>query len=151
MGDISAKKIIYILGAIGIILIFLSSFFETEKIEETPQEADYCAQLEERLEKILPKISSVGKVDVMITAENHGEIILAKDFDEKNEETIILNQKGGGEDAKVIKEIYPKIHGVIVTAEGGKSDKVKKDITDAITALLDVQAHKIKVFERTIK
>ena len=87
-------------------------------------------------------------VDVMITAKNYGEIVLAESGVSDEKKTIILNQKGGGEDTKVIEEMYPEIQGVIIVAQGGKNDKVKSDLTEAVTALLGVQPHKIKVFER---
>lgn len=147
-GNISKRKAIYILGGIGILFLCMS-FFSAEKKEAVPiaqSEVDYCVQIEERLEKILPGIVNVGKVDVMVTAKNYGEIIPAENKD--NNEIIILNQKGGGEDIKIIEESYPEIQGVIIVAEGGKSDKVKNDLTEAIVALLGVEAHKIKVFER---
>ncbi len=112
---------------------------------------DYCTMLEEKLENVLPKIANVGKVEVMITAKNYGRITLAKDTDGDRTETVILNQKGGGEDGKVIEETYPAIQGVIIAAEGGNSDRVKANLTEAMVALLGVDAHRIKIFERTDK
>ncbi len=148
--DKHAKKLIYILGVLGIvILVFASSGSDEIKKEEVVlKEYDYCEKLEERLEEILPSISGVGNVDVMITAKNYGRLLLAEDENALNRQTVILNQKGGGEDTKIIEEKLPEIQGVIIAADGGKSDKVKKELTDAVTALLGVEAHKIKVFER---
>lgn len=152
LGDISKKNLIYILGAAGILLIFLSSNFGGEKTHIIIEnDFDYCSMLEEKLEEILPEISAVGKVSVMVTAKNYGKITLAKDKLGDGEQTVVLNQKGGGEDARIIEETYPAIQGVIIAAEGGKSDKVKADLTEAVTALLGVEAHKIKVFERKIR
>ena len=113
-----------------------------------PPKEDYCKELESKLESILPKIVNVGNVDVMITAKNFGELILAEDGGADGNETIILSQKGGGEDIKVIEEMYPEIQGVIIVAQGGNKSSVKSDLTEAVTALLGVDAHKIKVFER---
>lgn len=132
--------------------MFISSFSSNGKTEavQKEEETDYCTSIEERLEKILPQITNVGKVNVMVTAKNYGEIVPAKNEGDEQGEIIILNQKGGGEDIKIIEEIYPKIQGVIIVAEGGRSDKVKNDLTEAVTALLGVDAHKIKIFERTV-
>ncbi|MBQ8541031.1 MAG: hypothetical protein IJ435_06105 [Clostridia bacterium] len=150
--DIPKKNLIYILGAVGIALIFISSI-SPEKTEPTviEEDFDYCRTLEEKLEKILPEIASVGKVSVMITAKNYGRVTLAKDKAEGREQTVILNQKGGGEDAMIIEETYPSILGVIIAAEGGSNDKVKTELTEAVSALLGVDAHRIKIFERKIK
>ena len=149
-GNILNKTLIYILGGIGILLVMMPSMLHKEEkiTEEIIREADYCTQLEEKLESILSKISGVGKVNVMVTAKNFGEIVPAKNESNTEEEIIILNQKGGGEDIKIIKEFYPEIDGVIVVAQGGKSDIVKNNLTEAVTALLGVDVHKIRVFER---
>lgn len=152
LGNISKKNLVYILGILGMILIFLSSAFPEKAEPDIPQtELDYCAAMEEKLEKILPKIASVGKVDVMITAKNYGRVTLAKDKTHEKEQTVVLNKKGGGEDAMVIEETYPSILGVIIAAEGGSNDKVKSELTEAVSALLGVDAHRIKIFERKIK
>lgn len=150
--DISKKNIIYILGAVGIIFLAISALSSEKPPEEAVTEKeDYCTIIEEKLEKILPEISSVGKVDVMITAENLGEVIPAKNEGEKDNGIIVLNQKGGGEDIRIIEEISPRIQGVIIVADGGRSSRVKIDLTEAVSALLGVDTHKIKVFERKIK
>ena len=64
---------------------------------------------------------------------------------------MVLNRKGGGEDGLILEETYPAIQGVIIVAEGGHSDRVKSELTQAVSALLGVEAHRIKVFERTAK
>lgn len=151
-GKIPKKNLVYILGIIGMALIFVSSAFPEKAETDIPEtEFDYCAALEEKLEKILPQIASVGKVDVMITAKNYGRVTLAKDKTNEKEQTVVLNQKGGGEDAMVIEETYPSILGVIIAAEGGSNDKVKSELTEAVSALLGVDAHRIKIFERKRK
>lgn len=153
LGDISKRTIIYILGAVGLLLLLAGTSFDKDKgvpVEDKITENDYCKELEQRLEEILPEISGVGSVSVMITAENYGEVEFAKDQKNNNNETVVLTMKGGGEDAKIVEEKYPKIKGVIIVADGGKSDRVKNEITEAICALLGVEPHKIKVFERKL-
>lgn len=151
IGDKSRRGLIYILGAAGILILFLSSISsgnEEETAAPLPYKDDYCEELEKKLEEVLPTIKGVGKVDVMITAKNYGQIKLAENKTENNKQTVVLSQKGGGEDAKVVEEMYPEIQGVIISAEGGSSARVKAELTEAVTALLGVDAHRIKVFER---
>ena len=149
LSNISKKNLIYIIGAVGIALIFISSILpESKEMTVTEEKPDYCGMIEEKLENILPKIASVGKVDVMITAKNYGKVTLAKDKTGDSENTVVLNKKGGGEDGVITEELYPQVQGVIIVAEGGRSDRVKSDLTQAVSALLGVEAHKIKVFER---
>ncbi|MCD8048823.1 MAG: hypothetical protein LUG52_04345 [Clostridia bacterium] len=147
--DIPKKTIIYILGAVGVLLLVLPSFLESEEEETVIEEdEDYCAALEARLEELLPRIAGVGEVDVMVTAKNYGEVRLAEDEDDGKKSVVIMNEKGGGEKVEVIEEYYPEIQGVVVAAEGGKSSSIKESVTEAVSALLGIEAHKIKVFER---
>lgn len=149
IGDIPKKSLIYILGALGVLLLLIPSFWQKDEKSETVEpEADYCELLEQRLEEILPEIAGVGKVEVMVTAKNYGQLRLAKDEDGSAKKTVILNQKGGGEEPQILEEFYPEIQGIIIAADGGKSSKVKEEITEAVSALLGVNAYKIKVFER---
>ncbi|MBQ7976944.1 MAG: hypothetical protein IJ300_14765, partial [Clostridia bacterium] len=66
--DNRKKALIYLLGAVGILILFFTSISEDEP-KDTEQVAvgnyDYCKELENRLEEILPTISGVGNVDVM--------------------------------------------------------------------------------------
>lgn len=152
IGNIPRKNLIYILGVIGILLVFASSIPKSNTAPTVVEEdMDYCKKIEEKLEKILPDIASVGKVSVMVTAKNYGRITLATDKSDGVEQTVILNQKGGGENGLVLEEAYPTIQGVIIVAEGGRNDRVKEELTSAVSALLGVEAHRIKIFERKIK
>ena len=43
----------------------------------------------------------------------------------------------------------PQIEGVLVVAQGGGNARVNSDISEAIMALFDIEAHKIKVMKLT--
>ncbi len=151
-GNIADKKVIYISGIIGVLLLFVSTFAthdepEMEMVEETK---DYCTETEDKMEFILSKIEGVGKVNVMITLKNNGNITLAKDKDVNIEKTIVLSKKGGGEETQTVSEAYPEIQGVVIVADGGGNMKTKENLTLAAKALLNTDAHKIIVFERTV-
>jgi stage III sporulation protein AG len=47
----------------------------------------------------------------------------------------------------VVKEVYPKVKGVIVTAEGAGDISVRKAISEAVAAALDVPAHRICIYK----
>ena len=51
----------------------------------------------------------------------------------------------------VSKEILPEIEGVLVVAEGGDSPRIVSDISDAVKALFQVEAHRIKVVKMSSK
>lgn len=77
--------------------------------------------LEQRLETLLSRVEGVGKVEVLImTEEEKGEFY-----------------GGGGE----------KVTGVIVVAEGADNILTVGNIKEAVMALFQVEAHKIKIMK----
>ncbi len=69
---------------------------------------------------------------------------------ESGEETVY--EESGGEKAPYVsKEILPEIEGVLVVAEGGDSPRIVSDISDAVKALFQVEAHRIKVVKMSSK
>jgi stage III sporulation protein AG len=48
----------------------------------------------------------------------------------------------------VIKTLYPKVTGIVVVTEGGNDVLVRAEISQAMEALFDLPAHKIKVLKR---
>lgn len=136
---------------------------------ETPlagtEELTYEEKLEEKLADILSQVKGAGKVTVMITLESSSELILQTN-EKKNTETIHEQDGSGGvRDSSsmdyssdtvqtgsdgspyVIKEINPKVSGVLVLAQGAGSAAVKNEIYEAVEALFNLEVHKIKVLE----
>ncbi|NLY43496.1 MAG: stage III sporulation protein AG [Clostridiaceae bacterium] len=126
----------------------------------------YGEQLEKRLQDILSRIKGVGKVSVMITFESSIERIPALDISEsqtiteesdsqggsrkvtqleKENKTILLNQQGN-QQPLILKELQPKVKGVIVAAEGASDIQVKSNICEAVKTSLGIPAHKVQVF-----
>lgn len=48
----------------------------------------------------------------------------------------------------VVKEVYPQVKGVIVTAQGAGNTAVKAAISEAVSASLDVPVHRICIFKK---
>lgn len=123
---------------------------------------EYEAKLETRLEEILGQMEGVGKVRVMITLAASSKEVVEKDVssgqsysqgdnnyitdsDTDKEETTVYVDTENGSAPYVVQEIYPEIQGVLVVAEGGDNSYVNIAIVEAIQALFDVDAHKIKI------
>ena len=109
---------------------------------------------EERLADILSKIDGAGKVSVMITYCGTTSYDVA--FEKKQNSTSSENQSARSEESSVITsngsplvkgEVYPKAKGVVIIAEGAGSITVKKNITDAAAAALDIASYKICFLE----
>lgn len=128
----------------------------------------YEDQMEARVKELLSHVEGVGKVDVMIVLKSSEEKVVRVDKNtsmsatqetdssggsrkvesqEISENTILT---GGGDDNGPIieKELKPEVSGVVISAQGGGSPKVKAEISEAMEALFDIPAHKIKVLKR---
>lgn len=156
----------------GILLLYFSKSFDLpqKKVEETTEdvitfkENSYETSLEKRLKSTLSKIEGVGNVDVLITLENGKEIITKDDSFSESSKTqeqatngdkrdIINNKKElstvkiAGDVPLILKEISPKILGVLIVAEGGGNIEIKNNLINATKALLGVEIHKIEVLK----
>lgn len=128
----------------------------------------YEKELEERLRLTLSKVSGVGQVEVMITLRASKEVIIEKDTPgkststtetdgdggsrtvlerETNETTVYQQDSNGYKAPYVVKQMEPEIEGILVIAQGGDNPVVAKNITEAVMALFNVEAHKIKVMK----
>lgn len=166
--EIGLPKIVLMAFA-GILLLVLSmpqkqeSQIEQEesKLEITENDA-YIEAMERKLEETLKTIAGVGKVEVMLTLESSKEAVLNKDTQteqekmkedtktndviKENEETV-LTENSGNQQPYIIKEIEPKVAGVVVVLEGGGNPVIVKEVTEAVQVLFHLEVNKIKVLK----
>lgn len=151
------------LGAVivcGAILLLLSTgAMEGEKKvtqEETSEEKQtdltyYRRQMEDELVELLRKVQGVGQVEVMITLRASNEKVTLKDNadkgDRREEETVLIEDSERNSSPYVLKEKEPELEGVVIVCEGGDDAAVKREITGAVSALFQVESHKIKVMK----
>jgi len=128
---------------------------------------DYTRYLEEKLEVTLSQMEGVGDVTCMITLLQSAEQIIEKDLEITDENVAEKDSQGGtrttrqsshsettiynGEENSepyVSKELFPKVEGVVVVADGGDDAMVVKNITEAIHALFGIESHKIRIVKK---
>ena len=147
-------------------IISLQSDFTQNNDEKSREDKEemyaYASYLETSLEEMLSTMDGVGKVRVMITLENLGEMIIEKDKNTVRNSTTEVDSAGGSRnttdfnDAEetvygennspyISKMLTPSIQGVVVSAQGGGNEKTAENISEAIQALFGIEAHKIKV------
>lgn len=178
-----SKKIenLIIIGVLGIVILISSnSIFKSSDIDLQSKEGmvenditlNYSDStnsdaLEIKIEKVLSKIRGVGKVEVLISYENSGEVIYAYDIRENesvetagvvgddelnksanNEREMVFEDYDNNRKPVIIKEISPKIKGAIIVAEGVNDFNLREDILRATSIILGISVHKIEVFER---
>lgn len=128
-------------------------------------EDTYERLLEVRLEEILSYVEGAGRIKVMVTLKASGErIILTESPYTKNtvneqdggggtrntvelsqSDTVVYLEENGAKIPYIIQETAPEIEGILVIAQGADNESVKKELNAAITALFDLQSHKIKI------
>jgi stage III sporulation protein AG len=146
------NQIICIILIIGVVFMLISGGGgEKDNVSKTTAAIDE----EKRLEEILSQIDGAGEVSVMITYYGTSEKDIAYETktntvgqdlkSEKSEDKKAVMSDG---EPMVLREIYPKAKGVIVTADGGGSAAVRQAISEAVTAVTDVPAHRVKIYKR---
>jgi stage III sporulation protein AG len=129
---------------------------------------EYVEELENRLKEVLEKVDGIGKTEVMITLKSSKESVILKNSPysqestsesdsaggsrvsssiSKEDEAVLVETEESGSSPYVVKEIEPKVEGVVVIAEGGGNINTINEINSAIEVLFDVPVHKIKVMK----
>ena len=148
-------KVIFILGIIGIALIFLSSFIpeKEDSAAKVPSPSEeYCALLEEKVVKIVKSITGSERVSVIITLENGTQYIYAdegksSEKGEKNDSQqtyAIVRGADGEESGLLVTEYMPTVRGVAIVCDAYTPD-AKESVTAAVVAALDISEKKIFV------
>lgn len=165
------KEWAVILGA-GVLLLFLSvpDFFrEKEKTvassgakmqRKESQSEGYAQQMEKKLKEMLLKMNGVSGAEVIITLKSTTEKVVLRDKTVSTEQLQEEDGTGGSrtsqkstqEDKTVVagtepyltKELTPAVEGVVIFAKGLESEGVLA-VTEAVQALFDLPAHKVKI------
>ena len=124
------RKIIVMVGLIGIALLFISSYVDFGSSSDDIKEGEfsvktYSTEIEKDLQTVISQIEGAGETKVLLTMENSVEYVYLDDSTTKT------------------KEIEPHIRGVLVVCEGGDEPVVVSRITEAVTKALDISTAKV--------
>lgn len=143
----------YIIIIIGIAFMLISGGGQRHKSDSDVRGYNAYSD-EERLGDILSKVKGVGSVSVMITyygttsydVAYEGRQNRSESGAQKNETTEKSAVTKGGE-PMITGEKYPKVKGVVIIAGGASDASVRRAVTDAAAAALEVASYKICVLE----
>ena len=112
---------------------------------------EYKAEREEELKQLLQRVDGVGHADVMITLKASNEKVTLKDNTQKGEsneeKTVLVENSSRDSSPYIIQEKEPEIGGIVIVCEGGYDSVIKREITDAVSALFSIESHKIKIMK----
>lgn len=144
---------------------------ENKQMFDSVAEAEngsYAAQWEGKLEESLRFVEGAGQVRVLITLAGSEEQVLTRDGKEEVSDTQETDAAGGSrhvtetkldrsvvrtvdergkEVPLVVRTISPEVEGVVVIAQGAGSERVRRDIIEAIQVLFDVDMNRISIIK----
>lgn len=167
------RKIIIVVGLIGIAFIFLSGLFKSDHTEaktvSSPTEVSadqYAAQLESKLTDIVMRIKGTGSAKVLVTLERSTQYVYATEEKKSNQTTqdksdgtttkneandntettyILVKGADGAQKALAVTEVQPIIKGVVVVCDGGDDPVVQQNVISAVTTALDITSVRVCV------
>ncbi len=156
--------LISILALLGICLILVSPNFETKSQSQNnsenfgPSLDAYTNTLETRLESVVSNISGAGKAKVFISFDSTFETVYLSnarldetksnsDTEKKTSEKSLatLHTGASNQEPVVVKQICPKISGVLIVCKGGENKAITNNIINAVSTAFDISKSKIYV------
>lgn len=172
-----AVKLLFIVGILGIALIFLSTLTDgkPERTAEASSQSGadgseaYCAMLEQKLGAIVADITASDNVRVFVTLESGAEYVYANEVkqgtdtvedtkggdskkvqqkDSTEQNYILVEGEDGRKTALLVTELAPKVQGVTVVCDKGNQPAVAEQVTEAITTALHITSRRVCVTGR---
>lgn len=129
---------------IGVIIMMSGGGKKSEPKMRKDMEEISCS---DELKEILSDIEGVGRVNVMITYYGSSEKDIAyetktntQDGERTSEDKKAVISDGT---PMIVREMYPKVKGVVVTAQGADNAAIKRKLTEAVVAALDVPEYRV--------
>ncbi len=168
--NIFSSKWFIVLGVIGMVLIALSTFGDSDNDKKadssaTTMAAEYIKNTEERLTLLVKDIVQ-GDAQVMITLENGVEYIYANEIktnvglsedingaqttktqqnDSNQKNYVTYKDADGNEQPLIITEVMPSIRGVVVVCSGGDDPYLAAAVKSAVVTVLNISDKKVCV------
>ena len=112
---------------------------------------EYVSYLENKLESVITNVKGVGEANIFITLEKGFEYVYVTEEESSTTSSgttvnktnvVMLNGQ-----PVVQEEIYPKIKGIVVVAQGAGNVAIKMNILSLIQTVIDVENSKINILE----
>lgn len=160
------KRLLFLLisALLGIVFLLFSELidFDNKKTEEELPVTtyEYADMIENKLSELISSIDGAGEAVVMVTVETGEENVFAKEVksdEDTNEnkasssfeyEYVVIKSGSSSENGMLLKVIEPEIRGVAIVCDGGENAKVRENIVNTVSAVLDIKTNKISVCKK---
>ncbi len=153
--------ILIFLSVFGLMLFIISGYISQDHSKNNTVVSDddeYKTLLEQGLKETISRIKGAGDTSVFITLDSSFETVYASnakldesspdaESSQKTTERLIAttNSHTTGEAPVVVKQITPKIKGVLIVCEGAGNAGVKEIVTQAAATALNISTNRIFV------
>lgn len=166
---LKSPKFLVVVGFVGIMLIFVSSFFGGEK-EEAPLQTqeisveEYRQTLQDDICRMVKSITGSKNVTVVVTLESGLRYSYADTKEQSSAEKsekdatsqdtelkegyVTVKGSDGGEEALLVTASMPEIRGVAVVCDGGDNEIIKEKIESTVTAALNITSKRVYICGR---
>ncbi len=137
---------VILLALAGILLIVLGDLKPEKDGGKQTTEEEYFAvgyyteYLENKIEDMTKSIGGITEANVLLTLDCSSEYI----YGDSAADYVIL-QNDREEEAKVLREIYPRVRGIAVVCTGGDIPRVQETVTNLLSAAMGIPSSKIMV------
>lgn len=155
--DRKLTKPVFILGICGILLIYLSSWFPTEKpapeaeestqLQETWNVKSYQHQLEEDLSRIVTAVTGEREPQVMVTLENGGRSLYATDSKGEESAHVVLEDKDGDQQGLELSWEQPKVQGAVIVSQAAGDPVIREKLVNAARTALGISSSRVCVVD----
>lgn len=154
-------RAVFLLGILGIVLIYLSSLDwgggpEAEAAPSEPAAPESCQRrLEEDLLRVVRAVTGEGSPQVMITLEDGGRSVYAQDSSQSTGETgqesqashVVLEDGKGAQQGLALAQLQPEVKGVVIVSQGAGDPALREKLINAARTALGVPSSRVCVVE----
>lgn len=152
--------LLILLVGMVLMLIPFESGEEEQPVQAPPiqQTVDYKTQTEQQLEKLLEQVEGAGRVTVMLSMKSGAQTIYQVDtttnsqttgdgtvINGAQQSTVILSRDDVGEEAAVVKTIYPLFLGAVVVCQGADDPVVELRILRIVESVTGLGSERITI------
>ena len=138
-------QLLLILGIIGVALILFGGKNETVEKKITSESfVSYSEMLEAKIKELLESVTGIDSARVIVTVDGGSEYRYAEIGNGYPSGYLVITDSEGDE-APIVREIYPTVCGVGVVCTGGDSAAVKNRVVSLLSTALGISAGSIEV------